>query len=98
MGPPSPSNVFLILPTDVPLWVAGVAGEGGGGEVGAVQVDGGDLAVFVGRVVINAARGIAAGRVLRDLVSVPDRAAAADLLDRAENVEKLIDALRFACA
>ena len=56
----------------------------------------GDAAVSVGRVVIDAALGAAAGGIKRDLI-FPRRqlTAAAALLHAAENVEKLADALRL---
>ena len=57
-----------------------------------MHVYGADAAVFVRRVVINAALRAAAGGIERDLVLAGrDLAAAAHLLDRAEDVEKLAE-------
>ena len=59
-----------------------------------VQVNGADLMVIVGRVVIDPLIRIAAGGVERDLVlALAQLAAAALLVHAAENVEKLAHTL-----
>ena len=64
-----------------------------------MQIHGVDLAAAVGRVVIDAALRVPAGGVDRILkLAGPYLAAALLLLDRAEDVEELPDALRFALA
>ena len=57
-----------------------------------MHVHGADTAVEVGRVVVNSGLGVPAGGVDRDLkLSGRDLAAAAGLLNGAENMEKLPD-------
>ena len=68
-------------------------------EVGCVELHAGDLAVVVGRVVIDAALRVPAVCVDRVLkLAGPYLAAALLLLDRAEDVEELTDAFEFGVA
>ena len=61
-------------------------------EVGCVELHAGDLAVIIGRVVINAPVRVAAAGIERDLkLTVVQLAAAALLLHAREDVEKLAD-------
>ena len=58
-----------------------------------------DLVIVIGGIVIDALCSIAAGSIKRYFIfSISHIAAAALLLDRAENVEKLADALLFRTA
>ena len=68
----------------------------GGIKIFAVHVDCGNLVILIGGVVIDSLARIAAGGVERDFVmSLTDLTAAALLIDGAENMEELADALRF---
>ena len=59
-------------------------------EILTVHVNGVDLVIVVGRVVVDALRCVAAGGVNRDLILVfSDLAAAALLIDGAEDMEEL---------
>lgn len=62
----------------------------------AVQVDSGDLMIVIGRVIVDPAGRVAAGGIDRVFICAGlDLAAAALLLYRAEDVEKLADVLRL---
>ena len=77
----------------------GISGEGVGIEIFAVHIHGGYAAVVVGCVIKHALVRIEAGGVYGYLVFVlRDLAAAAHLLDRAEYMEELTDALRLAAS
>ena len=68
-------------------------------KVFPVHIDGSDLVVAVGRVVVNALVGVAAACVERDLVlAAVQLTAAALLFDSVEDVEELPDALGLAAA
>ena len=64
-----------------------------------MHIDGSDLVVAVGRVVVNASVGVAAACVERNLVLASVQlTAAALLLDSVQDVEELPDALGLAAA
>ena len=64
-----------------------------------MELHAGDLAVIIGRVVLNAPVRVAAAGIQRDLIlAVIQLAAAALLLYRAEDVEELADAFKFGVA
>ena len=89
----------MVLIKDIRLRAGREAYERRGVKIAAVHVHGADAAVFVGRIVVNAALRAAAGGIDRDLVLARFYlTAAAYLLHGAENVEKLADALLFRTA
>ena len=95
----SPFFAESILKLDRFFCLHGIVREGRAVEILAVQIHGVDLAAAVGRVVIDAALRVPAGGVDRVLkLAGPYLAAALLLLDRAEDVEELPDARRFALA
>lgn len=72
----------------------GIADQRFSVKILAVHINGGDLVIVIRRVVINPLVGIAAGRVKRDLeFPFAYVAAAALLIHRAEDMEKLAHAL-----
>ena len=85
-------RLYSVLEENILRCAGREAPERCGVEIAAVHVYGADAAVFVRRVVINAALSAAAGGIERDFVLAGrDLAAAAHLLDRAEDVEKLAE-------
>ena len=90
------SKGSLVLEVDLLALDERIGNQLFGIEVFLIHINGGNLRILVGRVVVNAARRVAAGGVNRDLVlSVRHLAAAALLIDRAQYVEELTHALRF---
>ena len=64
-----------------------------------MHIDRGDTAVIICRVIIHALVRVEAGGIYRYLIfALRDLAAAAHLLDRAEDMEELTDALRLAAS
>ena len=79
---------------DLLLLNQGIAHQPRTGQGFMVHIHSSDLTVFISRIIINAFACIAARSIKRYFIfSISHIAAAALLLDRAENVEKLADAL-----
>ena len=77
----------------------GIARQNIAVQIGFMHIHRSDLMILVGSVVVNAFGGVAAGGVQRYLILTLRHLAAAPLLVyRAENVEKLDDALQLAVA
>ena len=88
-----------ILPADLLPGHQRIADQSAALQVFPVQVHGGDLAVFVGGVVVNAPVGIAAAGVNGDLVpAVPGAHAAPGMGHGAQNMKELTDTLLLARA
>ena len=84
---------------DLLLLNQGIAHQPRTGQGFMVHIHSSDLTVFISRIIINAFACIAARSIKRYFIfSISHIAAAALLLDRAENVEKLADALLFRTA
>ena len=81
---------------DVPIRYKRVACQFRAVEVYAAHIYGGNLAVFVGGVVVNSFCRVAAGRIDSELVAVVYRAAAILLGNGPENVEEVCYTCLFA--
>ena len=86
----------MVLPPDLLLTEQGIADDFPSLKILPGQLHGGDLAVFVGFVIIDSQVGVAAGRIGGKLIqSAPNVNRTTLLGHTAENVKKLTDGFRF---